>query len=264
MTDTHDPTGGLPMPMRGAIPTPRHILAAATPFAPAVAGRAAMAPAQFIKVPAKISMWGNDVHGDCVTAEEAFAKACHNPEIFVKDAEVIRWATAHGVLEGAYLHEVLQWMTNDGFRQDNHMYDDGASLSVNWMDRHTLTNAIAIGPVKIGIGADQVLAAYNAGHRKNGWFGLGFHKEPKEDHCTSLCGYGPLKWLAQQLHGTVPHGVDGNKFGYAMFTWNSIGILDEPSMRVITYEAWLRRPTTVIKPAAKAGAAPEAKTVEPA
>ena len=43
--------------------------------------------------PAKISMWGNDVHGDCVTAEEAFAKACNNPEIFISDAEVIAWAT---------------------------------------------------------------------------------------------------------------------------------------------------------------------------
>jgi hypothetical protein len=60
-------------------------------------------------------MWGNDVHGDCVTAEEAFAKACHSPEIFIGDQVVIQWATQHGVLEGANLHEVLQWMQTGGF-----------------------------------------------------------------------------------------------------------------------------------------------------
>jgi hypothetical protein len=60
-------------------------------------------------------MWGNDVHGDCVT-EEAFAKTCNNPEIFISDNEVITWATNHGVLEGAYLVEVLQWMETGGFR----------------------------------------------------------------------------------------------------------------------------------------------------
>jgi len=35
--------------------------------------------------PPKLSMWGNDVHGDCVTAEEAFAMAWHSPEIFITD-----------------------------------------------------------------------------------------------------------------------------------------------------------------------------------
>jgi hypothetical protein len=41
-------------------------------------------------------MWNNDTHGDSVTAEEAFAKACHSPEIFITDDEVEKWATAHG------------------------------------------------------------------------------------------------------------------------------------------------------------------------
>ena len=44
-----------------------------------------------------------------------------------------------------------------------------------------------------------------------------------------------------------PGGVDGTQPGYAMFTWNSIGIIDVPSMIAITQEAWLRQPTTVTK-----------------
>src|SRR3954447_21593205 len=130
---------------RGALPSPRHALAAATPYPAEVA-----APANFLVKPAKISMWGNDVHGDCVTAEEAFAKACNNPEIFISDAEVIAWATRHGVLEGAYIAQVMTWMQNDGFADGSFIYDDGPHFSVNWADAGTLQSAISRGPVKIG------------------------------------------------------------------------------------------------------------------
>jgi hypothetical protein len=110
--------------------------------------------------PAKISMWGNDVHGDCVTAEEAFAKGCNNPEIFITDAEVIAWATKHDVLEGAYLIDVLTWMQNDGFPGDGVSYDDGGHFSVDWTNAATLRSAIAEGPVRIGIAADQIENAW--------------------------------------------------------------------------------------------------------
>ncbi len=70
-----------------------------------------------------------------------------------------------------------------------------------------------------------------------------------EDHCVTLCGYGSLSWLAEQLGVEVPDGVDGRKPGYAMFTWSTIGIVDVPSMVAVTQEAWLRQPTTVTKPA---------------
>src|ERR1700747_1317152 len=111
---------------RGALPAPRSALAAATPYQPFVA-----APATFLVRPQQISMWGNDVHGDCVTAEEAFAKACNSPEIFISDNEVIAWATRHGVLEGAILTDVMTWMQNDGFPDGWSTEDDGPYYSVN-------------------------------------------------------------------------------------------------------------------------------------
>jgi hypothetical protein len=235
------------MPKRGARPSPRSVLAAATPHSEL--GLAA-APPNFITIPKKISSWGNFDHGDCVTAEEAFAKACHDPEIFIADQEVIRWATSHNVLEGAFIHQVMLWMRTKGFHQDGHFYDDGPRiLSVNWTDPSTLNSAIAEGPVKIGVAAAQLETAWNSTQGKTGWFGLGFKNDTNEDHCVSLCGYGSLTWLAQQLQATVPQGVDGTKLGYALFTWDSIGIIDQPSMVAITHEAWLRVPTTVIKPA---------------
>ena len=205
------------------------------------------APPNFIMKPQKISMWGNDVHGDCVTAEEAFAKACNNPEIFIPDDEVIAWATRHGVLEGAYLTQVMTWMQDDGFADGPSIYDDGPYFSVNWTDAGTLQSAISRGPVKIGVAADQIENAWRTTGGPSGWFATGFHADGNEDHCVTLCGYGSMSWLAQQLGVQVPAGVDGTQPGYAMFTWNSIGIIDVPSMIAVTHEAWLRQPTTVTK-----------------
>ena len=98
---------------RGAIPSPRFQLAAAMPHIalPTV-------PPNHLYFPKKLSVWHNDLHGDCVTAEEAFAKACHNPEIFITDSEVEKWAKAHGWYEGANLIDALTAMQTKGFSQD--------------------------------------------------------------------------------------------------------------------------------------------------
>jgi len=227
--------------MRGAKPSPRHELAAAVPHValPKV-------PPTQLYFPKKLSVWHNDTHGDCVTAEEAFAKACHHPEIFITDADVQAWATEHGWFEGATLIEVLKAMQQRGFVQSGHVYDDGAAQAVNWMDDATVRSAIYHGPVKIGVAADQLESACQATNFKTGWFATGFQPDDNEDHCVSLCGYGTIAWLAEQLKVAVPSNVSPASAGYAVFTWGSIGIMDVASMRAITSEAWLRVPTTVV------------------
>ena len=226
---------------RGAIPSPRHELAAAMPHVaiPNV-------PANRLYFPKQLSIWHNDVHGDCVTAEEAFAKACHTPEVFITDAEVQTWAKAHGYYEGANLIDVLHMMQKKGFKQNGDTYDDGSPNSVNWTDANILRSAIYHGPVKIGIAADQLETTCRAHNFKSGWFASGYSKDANEDHCVSLCGYGTIEWLSKQLKTTVPSGVNASLQGYALFTWGSIGIIDVPSMIAITHEAWLRTPTTVV------------------
>jgi hypothetical protein len=156
-------------PKRGAFPSPRSVLAAAHPHVATYA-----APPSLITIPPQISMWGNDVHGDCVTAEEAFAKACNSPEIFITENEVITWATSHGVLEGAYLTQVMQWMQNAGFTQTGYTYDDGPYFSVDWTTPGTLQSAISNGPVKLGIAANQLDAAWRSTGGTTGWFATGF------------------------------------------------------------------------------------------
>jgi hypothetical protein len=224
---------------RGAFPSPRHKLAAATPHT--IIGST---PAQLLYKPSKLSFWGNQSYGDCVTAEEAFTKACHHliPEIFIPEQEVIAWAKANGFLNGADLTDVLQRMQTRGFQQDGHSYDDGPYKSVDWTHAAILENAIAHGPVKIGVAADQLENAV-PDPPTNGWLATGFTKDPNEDHCVSLCGFGTVAWLAGQLGATI----NNTDPAYALFTWDSIGIIDVPSLLAITGEAWLRNPPTVIK-----------------
>lgn len=226
--------------LRGARPSPRHRLAAARPHVATT-----VTPARWLWLPTQLSMWLNDVDGDCCTAEEAFAKATHSPEIFITDATVREWASKNGVLNGADLTQVLDLMQRGGFAQGGSTYDDGPFTSVDWTNSAVLQNAISIGPVKIGVAADQLQNTV-PNPPVNGWYANNFKHDANEDHCVSLCGYGPIGWLAWRLGAPFPAGAWGKEMAYALFTWDSIGIITPRSMIAITSEAWLRRPTTVI------------------
>jgi hypothetical protein len=193
-----------------------------------------------------LSFWGNDVDRDCVTAEEAFAKACNSPKIFIPDNVVIGWAQANGFLNGANLTDVMTLMQTAGFPLDDNTYDDGPYTAVDWTNAALLCNAIAQGPVKIAVAADQLEdpVPYPPA---NGWLATGFEEDGNVDHCVSLCGFGTIAWLAEQLSGTVPDDVDGSQPGYGLFTWSSVGVIDVASLLAICGEAWLRTPTTVVQ-----------------
>ena len=222
--------------MRGARPTPRHKLLAAQPFRTHLAP-----PPQFAIVPKKLSYWLNNQYGDCVTAEEAFKCACDNPEDFIPDDVVQKWASAHGVLNGADLKEVCDAMAQGGFVVGQNEYRDGAATGVDFSIEAVLQAAIATGPVKIGIDANALPSG--AGNQ-SGWTAFGGGHFPNTDHCVSLCGYGPVPWLAQQLGVQPPANAPAN--GYLLFTWSTIGIVDHPWLMGTCTEAWVRTPSTVI------------------
>jgi len=229
--------------LRGAKPTSPERIAAATPHKMG----AENAPVQFMRIPkGPLSMWGNDQFGDCVTAEEFFAKAYDGVDMGYHKA--VTWARNHWSLNGAGLWEIMTLMQTDGIYQGDSQYNDGPFRYVDFTDAPVLQNAIFNGPVKIGVAANQIENVVQAFGNGNGWVMTGFVEDTNLDHCTSLCGYGPCSFLASQLGTTLPAGLAANTPGYAMFTWSSIGIIDVPSMLAITGEAWLRTPTTVTKP----------------
>ncbi len=100
---------------RGAIPTPRHELAAASLHKP---DASVVVPAAFLMWPTKTAMWGNDIFGDCVTVEEAFAKATASPRTFFTRNQIVSWARSHGFLNGATLSAVMGAMQTQGSRWD--------------------------------------------------------------------------------------------------------------------------------------------------
>src|ERR1700728_153336 len=97
---------------RGAIPSPRSDLAAAMPHVP---DPKISVPPSFLMWPVQMSSWNNYVYGDCVTAEEAFAKATAAPQTFIPNETVVQWANDNGFLHGASLTAVMTKMQTDGF-----------------------------------------------------------------------------------------------------------------------------------------------------
>ena len=235
---------------RGAIPSPRYALAAAMPHIP---DPRISVPASFLMWPVQMSSWNNYTYGDCVSAEEAFAKATAAPQVFIPEATVVAWATTHGYLNGAMLTAVMSTMQKQGFSLNNKTYDDGPYNSVNWTNAAILQSAIySHGPVKIGVGAEDFQTNAN-GHvtpGTSGWTMYNYPRGQPEDHCVSLCGYGTLAELVAlfRQHNVTVQPAQGMPGGlcYAMFTWNSIGIIDQQSMLNMTYEAWIRNPVTII------------------
>ena len=221
----------------GARPAPRHKLLAVHPHHVKTAP-----PPQCAWIPAKLDMWGNDQYGDCVTAEEAFAKATYSPEIFIDSATVIAWAQSNGFLDGADLPSVMDAMAKSGFQAGTQVYDDGPYTGVDYSNETVLQSALSQGPVKIGIMSSAL--PQGAGNQQ-GWYAVGAGPQGSQDHCVALCGYGPAGWLFQQLNVPLPSSLQASQAGYLLFTWSTIGFVDFAWITGACGEAWLRNPTTV-------------------
>lgn len=230
---------GTPLP-RGARRSPRHKLLAAVPFR-----KQAPAPTQAALIPAKLSYWGNNQYGDCVSAEEAFKCAADNPEDFVPDDTVILWAQQHGFLNGANLTDVMDAMIQAGFVVGANEYRDGHYLGVDYSNENVLQAAIASGVVKIAIDADALPPG--AGN-DSGWHATGGRpgQYSNTDHCVALCGFGPAKWLFDQMKVALPSALRPDQTGYLLFTWSTIGFVDHSWIMSTTTEAWVRNPSTII------------------
>jgi len=227
----------------GEFPTPNHELASAHPYR---AG--GTAPESFISWPIEIGFWGNEKAGSSSWAEEAFAKACAEPKLFIPTDVVLFTSRECGSSNFA------AFMQTHGFQMDRKAYLDGSFNSVEWTNTAALNGAIAnVGPVKIGVGAEdfQTNANGKVTPGTNGWAMYGLPAGQPENHCASLCGYGPLAALVDlferhEVNVNLPSGMPTG-LCYAMFTWGSIGIVDQQSLMNITGEAWVRNPTTIVK-----------------
>jgi hypothetical protein len=247
---------------RGAKPSSPHKLITASRF---VAPMTLIGlPPAFVAIPKRTSYWGNANDGDCVSAEEAFAKAAFSslfgPEVFITEETVLNWARKHGWLDGATLTDPMDAMAVEGMvAEDGRVYKDGPYHTVDWTDDAMLSAAIMGGAsVKIAVAADQLEEVVGA---SSGWIAPGFRKDRRIDHCVGLCGFGSLGTLAGMLGQSIPDHADASTRCYLLFTWNTIGVIGRQSMINITAEAWVRTPTTI--PTAAPQPAPVPIPVDP-
>ena len=261
---------------RGAIPSPRSEIAAAEPYRPEASAEifvptgefpspnqelasarpyrgGGSAPESFLAWPIEIGSWGNEKAINSSWAEEAFAKACAEPKVFIPTDVVLSASRECGSSNFA------SFMQTHGFQMDRKAYLDGPFNLVDWTNAAALNGAIAnVGPVKIGVASANLVSGSQGQVTlgkvtpgKSGWAIYGLPTGQPENHCASLCGYGPLAALVdlferRGVNVNLPSGMPTG-LCYAMFTWGSIGIVDRQSLMNITGEAWVRNPTTIVK-----------------
>ena len=219
-------------------------------------------PESFLAYPNQVSYWGNDQYGNCVAAEEAFAKITAHPYIYIDDSTITDWCTVHNFLNGAQCVKVMDKMKSHGIELTNgyvydgdhsrvsasHQYLQFASIS----DSASLREAIfSSGPVKVEVNANMFLVDNKTGFvtpGKSGWALYGYPKLTSANHAVGICGYGTLNELVKLFQDKgctvdIPGGMPETKC-YAMFTWKSIGIVDEQSLLNMFYAAWVRSPVT--------------------
>ncbi len=202
-------------------------------------------PVSVAYVPTKLSYWLNNQYGDCVTAEEAFNQDCAGT--FLQDKTIQSWAQKYGFLNGAYLTEVMDQMAKSGFSENGNVYGVGSYVAVNYADEASLQSALSVAPVKIGIDANALPSG--AGNNQ-GWWAAGGRvgQYGDEDHCTALCGYGPVAEMFKAVGiNAVPAGWPAkSKTAYLHFTWSTIGVVDHDWIMSTCQESYLRNPTATI------------------
>lgn len=232
--------------LTGAKPSPRHMLMAAPRFKAALAA----VPENFITVPSQLSYWGNNQYGNCTVAAQAAKlaadSAASGSEIFAPDKEVLRWTFANNCQNGAVIADVCSRMAQDGFHIDGKVFGDGTAQAIDWTNRATMKAAIASQHATIvGLAAGALLRTPGCGE-KSGWVLTHAARDPNLDHCTTYVGYGSEKFICEKLGVTVPPGDDPNTFGYAMFTWDTIGFISESAANAIVGEMWVLVPSTTV------------------
>lgn len=230
----------------GATPTPFQKIAASIKAGTASIHQPLGAPPQVVTVPKRLSYWGNNQYGCCVTSESVFAIADYSTaigmeEIFVTDSTMIAWARAHGVLNGADLLDVIQNMQRDGIKDEKGVLRKaGKPSAVDFSNEENLKSAIAQGPVSIAIASSSLPSG--AGN-KSGWSAFGGRSNRNTDHCVCLHGYGPTSELFKALNVSAPANAPAN--GYLLFTWSTIGVVDHQWLMNTCVEAWVRNPTVL-------------------
>ncbi len=235
----------------GARPTPLHKIVEAVyagrlhSFTPVKAP-----PSQVIyPLPSKLSMWLNDVDGDCVTAEEAAAIAAYSmfrgvPEVFIPDASVLAFCNQFGVLNGADLLSVMQDMGSTGLlgADGQTWYKDGTPAIIDITDEQAVRGAIAQnGPLKIGIASSCLPAGAGS---VMGWSAFGAASNQGEDHCVGVWHYGTAAVLCSTFGWDVPLGAPTG-IVYTIYTWDTVGLVDWPWLQSALGEAYTRNPTSI-------------------
>jgi hypothetical protein len=197
-------------------------------------------------VPAAKHYWGNNLYGDCVPVSyiaslAAWTTFCGQP-VIATDAEAIAFARQHGWLNGTWATDVLDVVQTQGVPIGGKTYKCGPYSAVDYSNNSALQAATSIGPLMIAIDANALPSS--AGN-KDGWYVTGNTHDQNTDHEVTILGFGPAKWLYEQISAPLPAALSPDKQGFLVFTWSTIGFVDHDWVKGTVVECFLPNPTTI-------------------
>lgn len=231
---------------RGCTPLTREQVGKLTPHKPC-----SIKATPFNPVPPQLSDWGNGgvgasgpIGGDCVTAAAAFKLACQLPEVFIPRANVVEWAKQNGDWNGTDPMSQNQQMQQSGLVDAaGNKWGEGPANYVTLSDQSAMEAALNEGPLSVTVAANQLDRVAGSA---SGWILTGATTDTGYDHEPAVSAYGTFAALAALMKMTVlPSGINPATYGYLMFTWGTLGLIDRASLLAIGQDALLCLPTAV-------------------
>jgi hypothetical protein len=237
---------------------PRRALARCAPHVPI----AEAIPDTYAALADKLSIFENDVDGDCDTAEEMQAINTAWGYV-VPDSDLNPFLETYGLANGANSLDVIALMQETGIDSGGNNYKDGAPTLVDPADFAAMSAAIYAGappngppsPVKIDVCADQLDPAVDLSLPFSICTGFRRDNQPwRINHDTDVAGYGTTQSLLALLNEkyatskTLPSGFTGAEPAYIHYTWGQYQLMDAASLANIADQGYLRTPGSIRTP----------------
>ena len=177
-----------------------------------------------------------------MSAAIAFKLACQSPEVFIPRANVVAWAKANGNWNGADPMSANQEMQAAGMVDAaGNQWGEGPANYVALSDQAAMEAALDEGPLSVTVSANQLDPVAGMA---NGWILTGALTDQAYDHEPAISKYGTFATLAP-LVGASLGSIDPSTYGYILFTWGTVGLIDRKSLLAIGQDALLALPTAV-------------------
>ena len=127
-----------------------------------------------------------------------------------------------------------QMATSGMVDANGNQWGEGTANYVVLSDQAAMEAALADGPISVTVAAGALQRGVGM---ENGWVIVSAPADRGYDHEPAISAAGQFSALASLLGTSLPSGIDPTTYGYMMFTWGTVGLIDRQSLLNIGQDA---------------------------